>query len=114
DFTNLSIRLFPPGVGVVNPKVQVAEKNAANLPAGTQVEAERMMLSFRPLQILSGTVSIHEVRVVNGNVKTSLVPAPTETKKKRTGKLSWEDLFEIQIERVALENTAVELGLPTL
>jgi hypothetical protein len=113
DFSNLSIQLFPPGVGVVNPTITVAPKNAANLPEGTSVQAERMELSFRPLQILSGRVSIHEVRIVNGSVKTALVPGAPEPKKKR-GKLSWQDLFEIQAERVSLENTAVELALPTL
>jgi hypothetical protein len=114
DFSNLSIQLFPPGVGIVNPRIVTAEKNAANVPGGTKIEAERMALTFRPLQILTGRVSIHEVRIVNGNVKTSLIPAASDTKKKRAGKLSWQDLFEIQAERVALENTTVELDLPTL
>jgi hypothetical protein len=113
DFSNLSVQLFPPGVGIVNPRIEAAEVNAANVPGGTKVEAERMELSFRPLQILSGRVSIHQVRIVNGTVKTALIPDASEKKKKRSG-LSWQDLFEIQAERLALENTVVELDLPTL
>jgi autotransporter translocation and assembly factor TamB len=113
DFTNFSIQLFPPGVGIVNPRIEVEEKNAANLPKGTRVEAERMSLSFRPLQILSGRISIYEVKIENGRVQTALEPPPqTPRKKKRAFQLSWQDLFEIQTERVKLENTAVELTLP--
>jgi hypothetical protein len=114
DFTNLSIQVFPPGVGIVNPRIEVADKNAANAPPGTKIEAERMELSFRPLQILSGRVSIHEVKIINGKVKTSLIASQAEVKKHRGIGLSWQDLFEIQTERVTLENTAVDLDLPSL
>jgi hypothetical protein len=114
DFTNLSIQVFPPGVGIVNPRIEVADKNAANVPPGTKIEAERMELAFRPLQFLSGRVSIHEVKIINGKVKTSLVAGQPETKKKHGVGLSWQDLFEIQTERVTLENTTVDLALPTL
>ncbi len=113
DFTNLSIKLFPPGVGVVNPRIVAAEINSANIPPNTRIDAEQMELSFRPLQILSGRVSIHEVKIIHGNVKTSIVPGKTAAKKKKLG-VSWQDLFEIQTERVTLENTTVELDLPTL
>lgn len=114
DFTNIAIQLFPPGVGVVNPRIEVADRNAANLPPGTHVEAEKMELSFRPLQILSGRVSIHEVKIINGKVKTALIPQAVETKKKKAAGFSWQDLLEIQAERVMLENTAVELEIPSL
>ena len=114
DFSNLSIQVFPPGVGVVNPRIEVADKNAANVPAGTKIEAERMELIFRPLQILSGRVSIHEVKIINGKVKTSLLARSVEPKKRKVVGLSWQDLFEIQTERVTLENTVVDLDLPTL
>ncbi len=112
DFTHLSIRLFPPGLGVVNPRIDAAEGNSANIPPNTKIEAERMDLSFRPLQILSGRVSLHEVRIVNGKVTTSIIPLMS--KKKKTLGLSWDDLFDIQTERVVLENTSVDLDLPTL
>jgi hypothetical protein len=114
DFSNLAIQVFPPGVGIVNPRIEVADKNVANAPPGTKIEAERMELAFRPLQILSGRVSIHEVKIINGKVKTSLVAAPSETKKRRSVGISWQDLFEIQAESISLENTAVDLDLPTL
>lgn len=113
DFSNLAIQVFPPGVGIVNPRIQVADKNAANIPPGTRIEAERMELSFRPLQILSGRVSIHEAKIIDGKVKTSLVAGQAEVKKRKGG-VSWQDLFEIQTERITLENTAVDLELPTL
>ncbi|MBS1963947.1 MAG: translocation/assembly module TamB domain-containing protein [Bdellovibrionales bacterium] len=114
DFSNLSIQIFPPGVGVVNPRIEAADRNAANVPGGTKIEAERMELAFRPLQILSGRVSIHEVKIINGKVKTALVAGNAEPRKKRSSGLSWQDLFEIQTERVTLENTDVDLDLPTL
>lgn len=114
DFTNIAIQLFPPGVGVLNPRIEAADRNAANLPPGTKITAERMELSFRPLQILSGRVSIHEVKIINGKVSTSLIPKPPEPKKKHSVGVSWQDLFEIQAERVTLENTAVVLEIPTL
>lgn len=114
DFSNLSIQVFPPGVGIVNPRIDALEKNAANLPPGTHIEAERMALTFRPVQILSGRISIHEVRIQNGKIRTTLIPAPVEQKKKRSMRLSWQDLFEVQAEKVALENTSVELELPSM
>ncbi len=114
DFSNLSIKLFPPGIGIVNPHIDVADKNSVNAPGGTKIRAERMELSFRPLQILSGRVSIHEVKIINGDVKTSLVVGTPEPRKKGAAAFSWQDLFEIKTERVALENTVVELQMPTL
>jgi hypothetical protein len=114
DFSNLSIELFPPGVGIVNPRIRVADRNAANIPPGTKIEAERMELAFRPLQILSGRVSIHEVKIINGKVKTSLIARKPEARRRRGVGISWQDLFEIQAERVSLENTDVDLDLPTL
>lgn len=98
----------------MNPRIDALEKNAANLPPGTHIEAERMALTFRPIQILSGRISIHEVRIQNGKVRTTLVAPPVEQKKKRSMRVSWQDLFEIQAEKVVLENTSVELELPTL
>lgn len=114
DFSNLSIQVFPPGVGVVNPRIEVADVNAANVPPGTKIEAERMELAFRPLQILSGRVSIHEVKIINGKVRTALIAGQAEQKKRKGLGISWQDLFEIQTERVTLENTEVDLDLPSL
>ncbi|MBC7387468.1 MAG: translocation/assembly module TamB domain-containing protein [Cryobacterium sp.] len=114
DFTNLSIQVFPPGIGVINPRIEVTQKNPASLPVGTHIEAERMQFSFRPSQILSGRVSIYEVRIINGKISTSLLPPDPEVKKKKKSGISWRELFEVQAERVVLENTAVELDLPSV
>jgi hypothetical protein len=113
DFSNLSVQLFPPGIAFVNPIVNVSEKNIADLPSGTHVEAERMELSFRPFQMLSGRVSIHEVKVVNGFLKTAIIPRNTQAKKKKSGvPLSWDDLIEVKAENIVLENMRVDLSIP--
>lgn len=112
DFSNLSVRFFPPGIGIVGPKMVAAEKNVAGLPSGTTVEAESLELSFRPLQIITGRVSVHEVRVVRGQVKTSLVPGKHEEAKKKSIRVSWDELFQVRAERLVLEDTEVELDIP--
>lgn len=113
DFESLSIQLFPPGIALVDPRLDAKPQNVASIPAGTHVAAERIELSFRPFQMLSGKVSIHEVRIVKGIVRTSIVPGEAQPKKKKTGlKLSWEDLIEVRAENLAFENTRVELDLP--
>jgi uncharacterized protein involved in outer membrane biogenesis len=82
DFSNLSVRFFPPGIAIIHPKIRAVEKNVADLPPGTTVEADSLELSFRPLQIITGRVSVHEVRVVRGLVQTSLLPAKKDEPKK--------------------------------
>ncbi len=114
DFSNITIQIYPPGVGIVNPRIEASERNAAGIPAGTRIEAEKMEVSFRPIQILSGRVSIHEVKIINGKVKTKLIAKADTAKKKKTSGLSWQDLVDIQTDRIALENTAVELEIPSL
>src|SRR5688572_2194964 len=65
DFSELSVKLFPPGLSIRNPKIWLKDQNIAKLPAGSSVVAERIDLTFRPFQIFSGDIRVHEVTIAN-------------------------------------------------
>ncbi len=110
EFSDLAIQFLPPGVSVRNPRVQVGARNALGLPEGTRVSAERIELAFAPVQMFSGNIRIHRVRVVRGELDMSLDAAAGKPEKK-AGKLSlhWNDLLQVRADAFALEDTTVHL-----
>src|SRR5580692_8265074 len=46
DFSELSIKLFPPGFSVKDPRIFLGKWNIANLPPGSSVTAERIDFKF--------------------------------------------------------------------
>ncbi len=114
-FSHFQVQFFPPGVAIARPLVSVTGVNPAKLPVGTLVAAEQLLLRFRPMQVLSGRVSIHEVRVVNGRVETSIEESKEKLKNTPPPsrlRISWEQLFQVRAEQITLENTEVVLDLP--
>jgi autotransporter translocation and assembly factor TamB len=112
DFSELGVRLFPPGISIVNPKVAIEKKTVMGLMAGSFLVAERIDFNFRPFQIISGDIRVHEVNVINGQI--SLVIDDTPSKKNSTSSagltnFQWEDLLRIRTEALALQNVSVSL-----
>ena len=108
DFSEISVQLFPPGFSLRKPRLSVKGRNPVQLPIGSSVVAERIDFSFRPFQIFSGAIRIHEVAVINGRIELNLeAPAPH----KKAEPMHWEDLFRVRAEGVALENVEFNVHL---
>ena len=74
----------------------MGQQNLINLPAGSSVVAQRIDLRFQPFQMLSGKIRLHEVAIVDGEVKL-ILHAKNETKKNAGQSLklnvNWDELF---------------------
>jgi hypothetical protein len=117
NFSHFELQFFPPGVAISNPSMEVIGPNPAGLPEGTEVKAQRLELTFRSLQVLSGRIRIHEVKVVDGSLKTKILGGDEKTNKakklpKSKLEISWQDLFQVRAEKLTLQNTTVDLSLP--
>ena len=112
DFSEFSIQLFPPGFSVRNPKVHFGARNITSIPEGSSVSVERIDFIFRPFQIFSGNIRIHQVHIVNGAVQLWLDPASLKKKPKTKTKrldLHWDELLQIRADSIALENIDLKI-----
>ena len=117
DFSELSIKFFPPGFSIRNPKIALGKRNIAGLPEGSSVVAKSIDFTFRPLQVFSGNIRIHEVTVVDGMIDLILTQSGLNKKsqdKQSQGKQSkfdfhWDELFNIRAESIALQRTDFHL-----
>ena len=108
DFSNLKLHLLPPAIGVENPKIRVERENISKLAIEGTIEAKEMRVSFAPIQMLSGTLQISEVAVIGGAVEGKIGADTFKVTKKpkaSISKLSWKDLFQLQINGVRFEDT---------
>src|SRR5689334_14447122 len=64
DFSDFSIKLFPPGLSVNRPRLTARARNAVDLPEGATISAERLDLVFLPFQLFTGNIRVHQVTVV--------------------------------------------------
>jgi len=114
DFSEFKIKLFPPGISVQNPRVTVGPHNIVNLPPGSSVRADQIELIFRPFQMFTGNIRIHEAKIINGDVELLFDPnAKKEVIKKKTKLgLHWDELLQVHAEAVALENTRIHVRTP--
>ena len=114
DFSEFAIRLFPPAIALKNPKVKLLERNILKLPAGSEVQAARMDLIFRPFQILSDQIRVNEVAIVQGEVRLVLPQGASQPKKpvkKDPVKLSfhWDELFQVRAEALSLQDIKLQI-----
>ena len=112
DFSELSIKLFPPGFAVNNPRIFVEKRNVAQLPPGSSVRAERIEFNFQPLQLFSGDIRIHEVSIINGKVELLIDEAPTKKRQSSVPsrfEIHWDELLQVKAEAVSLKNVEVNL-----
>src|SRR4051812_48082528 len=118
DFSELSVKLFPPGISLLKPRLTVQARNVANLPEGSAVQAERLDLNFRLFQAFSGNIRVNEVVVVDGDVKIVLDRVALEKrqpqKKANPSEFHWDELLQIRAEAVALKNTKLHVELLNL
>ncbi len=114
DFSEISIKFFPPGFSLRNAKLQLGSRNLVQLPAGSKIEAKRIDFTFQPFQILSGDIRVHEVAIVDGEV--SLVLDMSKLKNKATPQkvqreFHWDELFQVRAEGIAAQNVQFSLKL---
>jgi autotransporter translocation and assembly factor TamB len=113
DFTELKVMIFPPGISIQNPRLRLAEGNALELPAGSSVRAERLDLTFRPVQMFSRDIRVHEITLWGGDVRLSLgeALAAKRSAKKKPAKpeLRWDELFRLHAEAVSLVDTRIHV-----
>jgi hypothetical protein len=111
DFSELSIGLFPPSIAIKNPQIVLGKQNLINLPAGSSITAQRIDLRFQLFQMLSGKIRVHEVAIVDGDMK--LILHAKEMKKTGGSQLklnvNWDELLQVRAEAVAIENTKIHL-----
>src|SRR4051794_19325851 len=72
DFSVLKVKIFPPGISLLKPRLRLIEHNILGLPAGSSVTAERLDLAFRPVQMFSRNIRVHEVTIAGGDVNLVL------------------------------------------
>ena len=119
DFSEVSVQFYPPGFSMKNPKIWVQDQNPLQLPGGSAVEANRIDFTFRPLQIFSGDIRVHQIRISEGQVRLAIDPTQQILKKgasltstvNRSHLFHWEDLFRIRADAVALDRVEIKLGL---
>jgi autotransporter translocation and assembly factor TamB len=112
DFTGLAVKLFPPGISIVNPRIELRKRNILNLPPGSEVRAERVDLEFLPFQMFSGNIRVHQVVVVNGEVSLQLGDAAPKKAKAPSATKSdfhWDELFHVHAEAIAVRNTRLRI-----
>lgn len=114
DFESLNVYLFPPGLGVVNPRVSIQKNNIADLPVEGTVEAREVRIDFETVQMLSGTLNVQNVKVSDGSIKVNIRDEafkPQPKKSKGPLKFGWRDLFQLRVEGFTLERIALETQL---
>lgn len=113
DFSTIKLHYFPPGIGVLNPKVRVSPDNVASIPVEANIDAEEVWLTFAPLQMLSGTLTIDNIVIREGGVVARLnkdAIQPKRSKRKKQSSFSFRELFDVEVERVTLLNTSLSLS----
>lgn len=112
DFTEFAIKMYPPGLSLKNPHITLREKNILKMPAGSSVKAERIDFDFRPLQMFTGDVRVHELVIIGGDVQLYVKDQP-ELKIKKTSVLKqaltptfhWDELFQVHAEAVVIQDS---------
>jgi autotransporter translocation and assembly factor TamB len=112
DFSEFAIKMYPPGLSLKNPHITLRDRNILKLPAGSSVRAERIDFDFRPLQMFTGDVRVHELVIVGGDVNL-LVQEEAEPKVKKPGvlkqmlvpKFHWDELFQVHAEAVVIQDS---------
>lgn len=112
DFSHLNLYLFPPGVGVVDPRIRVERENVSHLPLEGQIEAKELRVSFAPIQMFSGTLRVSEVEVRSGKVEGRILPVTRKGKgSDKPVRLDWQDLFQLRIDGFRFIDTRLDLAL---
>jgi hypothetical protein len=114
DFSEFAIKIYPPGLSLKNPSIKLLDHNALKMPAGSTVQAERIDLNFRPLQMLTGTIRVHELVIDGGQLHLFVQSQPEQKAKKKSltqvlPAFHWDELFQVRAEAVVIQNSAAKL-----
>lgn len=115
EFNRFDLRVFPPGISLLEPAVTLSEDNVAQAPSG-KISAGRLSVNFYPLQMFSGRVSIHEVEIEDGQVSLDVDPKKLSSRKGKKPKspeqsLGWDDLLQIKVDAVRIVNADLTLRI---
>src|SRR4051812_8811208 len=72
DFSELAVKMVPPGVVIKNPAVVFRDKNPAGLPAGTKLDAQFIDVTFQFFQLMTGQITINAVNIHGATLKLDL------------------------------------------
>lgn len=107
QFRRIDIQVFPPGVSFKDPHFKFSDQGS--------VQAERVSLSFYPLQMLSGEVRIEEIEVYKGNIDLVVDPKKLDSHSQKAPqknlKLRWKDLFQFRAKSLVVNETKVKLSV---
>lgn len=110
EFQNLEIGYFPPTLKVLAPSIRFELGNIAGVPAGTKVLGESLELRFRPIQVFTGKIRVHEVALVKGHVTLPKLPQTKSASKQDTGSaITLSTFLEIRTDSISLEDSTLDI-----
>ncbi|MBU6374443.1 MAG: translocation/assembly module TamB domain-containing protein [Bdellovibrionales bacterium] len=109
-FSEFQLQVFPPGVSIRNPELQLEDNNFIGIPRDSVLRASRITLRFRPFQMLSGNVRVEQLSLSDAEIDMQMV-------QKKSGQsrssLEWSQIFQVKLQSLVLENSIVRLRWPT-
>ncbi len=115
DFSQFGVKLFPPAVSIVSPRVTFREGRHGEMPTGTTIEVDRIDLEFTPFQLLTGHIEVEKILLLNGKIDLRLserylkyLSKPT-VRKKDSWTPTWEDLLRVRARSVSLEDVELHV-----
>ena len=116
DFSELAVKMIPPGVVIKNPAVVFKEKNPAGLPSGTKLDAQFIDITFQFFQLLTGEITVNAVAIHGATLKLVLdrqflarQEKAFQPRKKRNSIPSWDSLLRFNFRSVSLVESQIDL-----
>lgn len=116
DFSELAVKMIPPGVVIKNPAVVFKDKNPAGLPTGTKLDAQFIDITFQFFQLLTGGVTINAFAIHGATLKLDLdrqfldrQEKTFQPKKRRSSIPSWDSLLRFNFRSVSLVDSQIDL-----
>lgn len=119
EFSELAVKLIPPGVVIKNPVLTLKEKNPANLPAGTKLDAQFIDVTFQFFQLLTGAVTVNAFAVHGATLRLDLdekffskhAADQSGTFLKITNKFSWDNLVQFNFRSVSVIDSQIDIRM---
>jgi hypothetical protein len=114
EFSEIDIKLFPPGIDLHQPSIQISKQNSLGLPGSASLNAKKVGLRFYPLQMLSGSIRVHELIVFEGNIRSEWDQFRAKDKAKELSqvdpfRINWDELFNFKVESIQFYQTQISL-----
>ncbi|MBI3556182.1 MAG: hypothetical protein HY074_07955 [Deltaproteobacteria bacterium] len=117
NFSELSVKLIPPGVVIKSPAIVLKEKNPAGLPAGTKLDAQYIDITFQFFQLVTGAITINAFAIHGASLTLDLDEqffAAHEAQPKPklpAAKFSWDSLVHFNFRSVSLVDSQFDLRI---